>query len=118
MTVCFMRLMLELRDDSVGTALPNSSLDVILLEPSPYTGNLSISFTERTVTLHEQITTLTGKFACIKVNSKMIVKNELVNPWNATSISWYSSKVGLIRVERHLNGKLRDYSELTKIKFP
>ena len=94
----------ELEDASVSAVLSTTGMTMF-----------TINIVDRKVIAIENLTTPAGTFECYKITQTAKMKIVFLNI-TATTITYFSKGVGVVRTENYSkNGKLTDYSELTKI---
>lgn len=97
-----------------GQKLKDGSIKMeVLAGPVPM--KFSVFVTNRSVLAIEDYTTTAGTFNCIKISEDIAGQFGFIKT-NTNSISWYSDKIGLVRSESYMKGKLESYSVLTSVK--
>lgn len=97
---------------SVGTELPDASMEVRVTSPIPLTMNVEI--TDRKVEGREEVTTPAGTFDAYKITQNSSVR--AVVRVRSSSVEYYSPKYGMVRSEDYnRRGRLQGYTVLEQI---
>jgi hypothetical protein len=103
---------------SVGQALKDGQVTMTATN-SPVPMKITVNVVDRKVVAKESIQTPAGKFDCLKITSKSIVKNQMgiAMTFEFSATEWIAPKVGLVKSESYdKKGKLSGSSVLSMVK--
>jgi hypothetical protein len=112
---------------SVGETLPDASYTVSM-DRGAVKMDITSSYTNRTVSALENITTPAGSWDCYKVNADIVsdvqgldaqtkkIMDAVKEKMKMSIVMWYTPKMGIVRTEMYQNGKLNSRSEVTSVK--
>lgn len=101
-------------DTPAGTTLPDATMTVGLGGESPIKFSMTINIVDREVESRQEIETPAGKFNTLVLSQRMSTK--MIFKVQSSSKEWYAEGIGMVRSETYnKKGKLKSYSELTKL---
>lgn len=100
----------------VGDKLENASVTIVVKNQGMVLMNWTITISNRIVAAKENITTTAGTFECYKITYDTQTKTRIMTI-NTKAADWMSEGVGSVKLETYdKNGKMLNYSLLTKLK--
>jgi hypothetical protein len=103
---------------SVGQILKDGEVTVTATN-SPVPMKMTVNVVDRKVVAKESVQTPAGKFDCLKITSKSIVKNHMgiAMTFEFSATEWIAPKVGLVKSESYdKKGKLNGSSVLSMVR--
>jgi len=100
----------------VGDKLENASVTIVVKNQGMVLMNWVITISNRIVAAKENITTTAGTFECYKITYDTQTKTRIMTI-NTKAADWMSQGIGSVKMETYdKNGKMLNYSLLTKLK--
>ncbi len=100
-------------DFTIGQDLKDAHLKVNISMNSMSLPGTTIDVTNRKIEGKETLTTPAGTFDCVKISSKIKIKN--IIGFEFQSVEWLSKGNGVIKTESKKGDKMKGYSLLTKL---
>lgn len=105
---------------SVGSTLPDGSLEADVLNGEQTMANVMVAVTNRKVEAMEPVTTPAGSFEAYKISSDLELGTRTFGikmpSMKMSTAEWYAKDVGVVRSETYRKGKLVGYSVLTRLQ--
>lgn len=100
-------------DFTIGQDLKDAHLKVNISMNSMSLPGTTIDVTNRKIEGKETLTTPAGTFDCVKISSKIKIKN--IIGFEFQSVEWLSKGNGVVKTESRKGDKMKGYSLLTKL---